>query len=192
MKTERGYKRSLTLAKLEQDGNGSDLATSMIDQQSTPFRLATANLSAMDHVRSYGYPLTDTRQRDDNSLRFVLHGRYLEGYVTQVFNYEHHQYGTVPSYELDMPVPGGLSGAPLFSAATGEVVGVVYGTNDVSLVEEYSSVNLDTGERRPEIHRICSFALAHYTETLRNLTGQATHGLTLREYVKAFNRTSPS
>ncbi len=107
----------------------------------------------------------------------------LEGYITRSFYFEHLQYGVVPSYELDMPAPQRLSGAPLFSAVTGEVVGVVYGTNDVGLVEEFSSVNPETGERKPEIHRIVSFALAHYTDTLRLLTGDATQGLALAEYV---------
>jgi len=100
------------------------------------------------------------------------------------FYHEHQTYGRIPSYELDMPTPAGLSGAPLVKVGSPEVIGVIYGSNDVATIEQEASVNPQTGKREPEIQRIISFGLAHYTETLRNLQGIATGGLPLHQYIK--------
>lgn len=101
------------------------------------------------------------------------------------FYYEHQTYGQTPSYELDMPTPAGLSGAPLVKTGSKEVVGVIYGSNDVATIEQEASINSESGKREPEIQRIISFGLAHYTETLKNLKGAATKGLPLQQYLRS-------
>jgi hypothetical protein len=88
------------------------------------------------------------------------------------------------SYELDMPAPEGLSGAPVVLHGTKAVVGVVYGHNDVALVEEHATVDDETGARSPEVLRIVSFGLAHHTHTLHELRGKATGGRPLKELVE--------
>jgi hypothetical protein len=89
----------------------------------------------------------------------------------------------MPSYELDMPAPEGLSGSPLLSGDD-MVIGVVYGNNEVATIDQFSSIDPTTGERQPEIQRVVSFALAYHTDALSNLTGKATHGVALKEYLK--------
>ena len=117
-------------------------------------------------------------------MTFQLNGRFLEGYVMRSFYYEHLRFGRTPSYELDMPTPAGLSGAPLVRTGSQDVIGVIYGSNDVATIEQMAQINTDTGKREPEIHRIISFGLAHYTETLRKLSGAATKGLPLYEFLQ--------
>ena len=68
--------------------------------------------------------------------RFLLAGRYLQGYVTRSFAYEHQEFGRITSYELDMPAPTGLSGAPLLKVGTMEVYGVIYGSHSVETIEQ--------------------------------------------------------
>jgi hypothetical protein len=78
----------------------------------------------------------------------------------------------MPSWELSFAVPGGLSGAPLFLDGTLEVVGVVYGNNDVATIEESATVD-SSGVRSPEVQRIVSFGLAHHHSQLLPLTAAA-------------------
>ena len=63
------------------------------------------------------------------------------------------------------------------------VAGVVFGTHDVAQIEELARRDPETGETEPEVVRIVSFGLAHYTESLWNLRGAVTAGKTLREVV---------
>jgi hypothetical protein len=51
------------------------------------------------------------------------------------------------------------------------------------MIEQFGRANPDTGTREPEIVRVKSFALADLTETLRNLTGPATDGRELADFV---------
>jgi hypothetical protein len=61
---------------------------------------------------------------------------------------------------------------------------VIYGSNDVQKIEEFARVDPETGERTPELTRIFSFGLAHYTTSLQELVGDATDGLPLLEYIR--------
>lgn len=86
-----------------------------------------------------------------------------------------------------MPAPEGLSGAPLMTLA-GEVLGVVYGTVETASIAEWASVD-EEGKRTPEVQRIVSFAVAHHTDSLLSLSGAATSGRTLREYLSSQARS---
>jgi hypothetical protein len=110
--------------------------------------------------------------------------RYLQGYITQAMFHEHPCYGKTMAYELDMPTPAGLSGAPLLIRNTRQIIGVVYGTNDVGQIEHYSQVD-EAGNRVPELQRIVSFGLAHHTANLLTLAGPATNGKPLGEYLRS-------
>jgi hypothetical protein len=105
--------------------------------------------------------------------------------VTRPWIYPSKEYGEIDSYELYMPVPGGLSGAPLMVDASLLVGGVIYGSYDVAQIEELASVDPDTNERRPEIQRIVSFGLAHSLRSLGRLAGPATGGRPLAELLRA-------
>jgi len=134
-------------------------------------------------VFGYGYPLTDTKD-SPQGLTFVLNARYLQGYVMRRFFYDHQKYVPTPVYELDMPAPEGLSGAPLVLLRTRRVVGVVFGTHDVGVIEERSYVDQATGQRTPELQRIVSFSLAHHLDVVSTLLVPGTTQF-LRSYLDA-------
>jgi hypothetical protein len=102
----------------------------------------------------------------------------------RTFHYSQNEFGQVVSYELDMPTPVGLSGAPLVDRRTRTVIGVVYGTNDVALIEELSTVDPESGSRLPEIQRKVSFGLAHFTDSLRALTNDLTENMPLADFIQ--------
>ncbi len=114
----------------------------------------------------------------------VLPGEaHMESYVMRTFSNDWPEFGRVASYELDMPALSGMSGAPIIRVGSREVIGVLYGRNDAETIEEFSSRDPETGARTPEVVRMTSFAVAHFTDTLRELRGQATQNLPLAEYL---------
>ena len=64
-----------------------------------------------------------------------------------------------------------------------EVYGVIYGSRGVEAIDQFASVDPDSGERTPEVVRLTTFGLAHHTETIVEAAGQATGGRPLRELV---------
>jgi hypothetical protein len=168
-KPDGGYK-ACWLENVAQDANGSDLATATI-LTDVPTRLnlalsRTAAASGAD-VLAWGYPLTEENV-SDTGRSFHLQARYLQGYVTRGFWHEHPRYGRTPCYEVDMPIPEGLSGAPLIRvpalgapvAGRPLVVGVVSGRIEVGAIDQFSTIDPATGERSPEVQRLVSFAIA--------------------------------
>lgn len=185
----QGEYSTLELIDLAQDENGSDLA---LARTSGPARsilhLGTVATETGDGVKTYGYPLTEVSQRDGRK-RFTLHSRFLQGYVTQAFHHDRPGWGSVPSYELDMLTPAGLSGAPLIDSVQGGVTGVIYGGWDVAQILSMASIDPETGTRIPEVQRLVSFGLAHYHDTLVATSGPATTGLRLRTYLNEGTQT---
>lgn len=174
------------LLDITQHPNGCDLAMARVALTHTRqlvLSIADNEALAATEVWSYGYPFSTVLPGVDGDNRARLEGRYLQGYITQAFRHEHHRYGMTMAYELDMPTPEGLSGAPLLKRNTREIIGVVYGTNDVALIERFSEVDQE-GKRTPEIQRVVSFGLAHHTSNLQSLAGPATNGKTLAEYIR--------
>lgn len=178
------------LLDLSRDANGADLASARLFEPQPnkwPLGLTRQNIAGGADVCTFGYPLTEERVGTSGNA-FTLHGRYLEGYVTRSFWYEHPKEGRVATYEVDMPAAEGLSGAPLLSRRGGvrpEVVGVIYGRSEAGLIDEFASFDPETGERQPEVRRIVSFVAAHYSDTLARLTGPATENQPLVTHLAA-------
>jgi hypothetical protein len=178
VKDKQGRYNPQLLTNVEQDPTGADLATATVDLE--PKLQLSLGSSSTDYgvdVWSFGYPLTETLAPET----FRLGGRFLQGYVTRTFFHEHREFGRTPAFELVMPAPEGLSGSPVVVVGTRSVIGVVYGENDVAVIDQFEKVDTTTGAHEPLIQRVVSFALAHYTDTLQNLRGTATGGRTLRE-----------
>jgi hypothetical protein len=198
IEVEDGRYRSFELTDLAQDANASDLALARLSidiPAQMNLQLASVATTSGADVWSYGYPLTTETLGPTGAPRFHLEARYLQGYVTRGFWHERPGYGAFPSYELDMPAPGGLSGAPVVRVQTlanrasrPQVVGVVYGRIETGVIEEFVSIDPDTGERRPEVQRVVSFAAAHYTSTLLEASGPATFDSRLADYIEAWER----
>jgi hypothetical protein len=180
---------------VSRDVNGTDMATGrLFEPHPNPdMRLLVGpdTRAAKDPLRvptmgtdvfTVGYPLTaETRDPITGEKRWELHARLLRGYTTRVFDFDRPGFGPVRSWEIDMPAPEGLSGAPLIMGGTSYVIGVVYGVNEVARIAEYAVDDPATGERRPEVLRIERFALATYTDDFRKLAGTATGGQPLSE-----------
>lgn len=169
--TGAGYGLAV-LRDIKQHPVGFDLASAMVDLVPT-FGMVLASEMPAPHgtnVWSFGYPLPDTELGSDDAARIRLHPRYLEGYLMRAFRHQPPGYPVTPAWELDMPTPAGLSGAPLVRMKSKEVIGVVYGSHAVETIEEISSRNSETGTVSPEIVRQTHFGLAHYLENLHSLS----------------------
>ncbi len=174
------------LTDIAKDPTGLDLATAKAAFSSTLLDLSDSSLSMGENIFTYGYPLTEDLPHPVAGRSLTVNGRYLEGYCTTTYYHEVPGYIRTPTYELDMPAPIGLSGAPIVKrdgAAT--VAGVVYGTKDTGTVEEFARIDETTGERTPELQRITTFAVAHYFDSLYNLRGPATDHMPLGEYLRS-------
>lgn len=178
------------LDNIHKDCNGSNLATADLQngEYGSLLTLSTTCADAGGKVWTLGYPDTIVKDRDikTNNPKAHITERYFETYITRAFYYEHPRYDQVPSFELAMPAPRGLSGAPIVrvNSVFNEVVGVIYGNNDVDTIERSSRIppDPDTGECEPRVQRVVSYALAHYTETLWKLKGPATQERPLVEF----------
>lgn len=161
----------LPLHDIQQDPSGADLATARVGLNPVGLSLGDDDsLPLSSDVWTFGYPLTSDLPHQQSGRSITLNGRSLKGYVTRDFWNEVPNFGRTPSYELDMPSPEGLSGAPLVKYSSLEVVGVVYGAT--------SSGNMG------QLERLTTFAVAHMGSTLRTLRGIATQGHTLAEYLR--------
>lgn len=161
----------LVLENLERDAGGADLASATIHTEvPLELRLGDSAYILMGHdVWTFGYPYTEKERLGNGDIAFTLNGRLLRGHVTRTFPFDHPEYGEVVSYELDIPAPLGLSGAPLILRGGYDVVGVIYYSHTVRAVAE-----LETP---------VSFSLAHVTPTLRALRGRATKEVPLEMYL---------
>jgi hypothetical protein len=146
--------------------------------------LSAHGLAFGDDVWTFGFPHTQVGTMEDGRLSFRLEGRYLQGYVTRGFIHDPPGFRPTPSYELDMPAPAGLSGAPLFKLRTLEVVGMVYGANETGSIVQMAEEDPKTGERIPYVERILAFGLAHQEFTLHGIQGPATGDRRLGEMLR--------
>lgn len=169
---EDGGVSLVRLLDVTQDESGADLATASLSDGPHPhgagLELSPDALTRGDEVWSYGYPLTPELAAGGDPRNVILNGRRLQGQVARARRYEHPPFGDVRCYEIAMPAPAGLSGAPLFRTPGRAVVGVLYARRDAE--------------------RDVSYAVAHRTETLHELRGVATNGLRLADHVADLRR----
>lgn len=174
------------LFNIQQDSNNTDLATANVAMMpEAEFVLAEKDVYEGTDVHSFGYPLMDFELNEETGEKFpAIDFRLLKGYITRNFWRDDPSFGRRNAYELDMPTPEGLSGSPLFKSGSREILGVVFGYNDVALIEYLGQFDHETGKREPDVQKIYHFGLAHNTETLKNLTTNATRNLPLHAYLK--------
>lgn len=114
---------------LGRDTNGSDLALGRVSfRLEEVLPLAEGAPAWGSDVLATGYPLSDREaDRVTSFLRLRLHARVLRGYITRAMPSGVGAGGRSRMLELDMIVPGGASGSPLFSGSPFEVIGVLAG-----------------------------------------------------------------
>lgn len=187
LQKESGEVSVVPLKNISRDtASQADLATANLSWSPKPMlRLASHGVPAGTAVFAVGHAQTEVTRGSTGGLVLRFQPQFLQGYVTRDLRFTHPLDGEVLSYELDMPTPPGLSGAPLVRVGTTEVLGVIYGTNDYERTVQFAHVDEVTRERQPDIIRVVSFGLAHHTITLRRLAGIATKGRPLWEYLRA-------
>jgi hypothetical protein len=164
------YDQVFELADLEQDAAGNDLALARVGYSVAPV-LALANDPAAwgEDIVACGYPLpVNSRNTDTREPKIDMNACLLRGYVTRLKIDGRPGREPVRAYELDMPAPGGVSGAPLFRPAPFEIVGVVYGEQDQHV----------RGRETP-----VTFSYAHHLSTLRYARATATRNRPLSEHL---------
>lgn len=168
------------IKKLERDANGADLAIGIVEAEpKLRLELELGPFVLMGHdVWTFGYPYTDQKPAAAGGYDFTLNGRILRGYATRTFPYGHPSGHKIDSYELDMPAPSGMSGAPLILRGGLKVTGIVYGIHDVELVDADS-----TSGHRIQTNRVVSFGLAHTAKTLRDASSGATNNMSLAKFL---------
>lgn len=173
------------LFNIQQDRNNTDVATANVAMMpEAEFVLAEKDVYEGTDVHSFGYPLMDFELNPETGERFpAIDFRLLKGYITRNFWRDDSVFGRGNAYELDMPTPEGLSGSPLFRSGSREVIGIIFGQNEVALITSFARIDPETNEREPEIQKVYHFGLAHNTETVRNLNTDATRNLPLHEYL---------
>ena len=184
VEVEKGKFKAYFLRDIERDRNDTDLATARCPYAPpVSLELWTKDLLLGEDVWAFGYPFPERKRNADGSLEHVISGRYLRGYMTRHFFYDHPTLGKTDAYELDMRAPQGVSGAALLRRDSIQVAGIIFGSTDVETIEEFASINPRTGVKEPEVRRIISFALAYDTETLGALTTTATGGIPLATFL---------
>lgn len=174
----------LYLENIQQDANRLDLATAIHGYKlSCQFEISSENIAIGRDIWTYGRPYT-IKQRAGDKIKFDSPLIFLKGYITRTLNHNHQEYGIMPSFEMNFAPPKGMSGAPILLLGTTKIIGVIHGSNDVSVIEQTKYVDPDTGKAEPEIQRILSYGLAHHTISLKNLIGIATGGLALNKYLE--------
>jgi hypothetical protein len=166
------------LQAVTRDPNGADLATAWVDlTDPAPYHLRAQpppESMGLD-VGTLGYPGTYFELHPSGQRRFDEQARFLQGYITRAFHYRPPSGGPeILSYEIDMPAPKGLSGAPLIAITPpyrGQIVGVIHGAHPPFGSQGESDLNLP-----PYV-----FALAHYHSTLMALRGPVTNDRPLSE-----------
>jgi hypothetical protein len=169
--------------------DGYDLAVGRVSDARfrplPPFELKDAGIGA--DVLAPGYPLPRRWRRSmDEPVQFEVTVRGLRGHVTSdgiVSGLG--QYGSLPSVEVDMQIPGGLSGAPLFDWGFIQnplkLVGVVRGTS-VLLSTRDEPFPADEDDDADEVERH-TFGLASPAIAVASLRGPATDGRPLGEII---------
>ena len=167
--------QNLPLAEISQDRSGTDLATASVEHSpKTPLAFPGEEIFIGHDVWAFGFPFSNVAERSGLALSF----RALKGYISRVFDHETANFGPIPSYEIDMPAPAGMSGAPLFTFKS--LVGMVYGELESYTINDWLFVD-ERGIVQPESRKVITFALAHRVEALRAVRGAATRDRALAE-----------
>lgn len=164
------YDRAFELTDLQRAANGADLAIARVGFTVDPvLPLATTPAAWGEDVVSCGYPLPlNSVDPDGGQPKLETNASLLRGYVTRIRPDDRPGWRAIRAYELDMPAPPGLSGAPLFRPDPFEVVGVVYREHDVVVSEADYPI---------------TFSLAHHLTTLREAQAGATDNLPLQAFL---------
>jgi hypothetical protein len=164
------YDEAFELADIEQVRPQLDLAIARVNYSIDPvITLAQEPAAWGENVVACGYPLpTDGSSPDTGEAKIDMNAMLLRGYVTRLKVDDRPGWRPVRAYELDMPAPNGISGAPIFREQPLEIVGVVY--------REHEYEVHDRGARL-----IFSFAL--HLSILRDAIGTATDGRPLHQHV---------
>ena len=163
------------LLNIEQHSKGLNLAIAQIDiAYSQGFRICAREALPGDEVIAYGYSPGEGVFAGGQISISRLNPRLMHGHITRSFYYSCPGFVRTYTYELNMPIPNGIYGAPVIKPATNEVVGVIFGVLDIPKAGR--SQGTDNGIRSSAARekQMMTLGLALHTDNLQNLQGMTT------------------
>lgn len=161
------YEAVYELVDLSFDPGGADIALARIGLRSEfQLRLAPEPFGWASDVVALGYPLPTALGTETPSPEFQISARAMKGFVVRIMS-DDLPGQPLRAYELDMPAPGGISGAPLLNPQTLDIGGIVYGTGSIQVGDS----------------PVYPFAKAYHLTVLAATSGPATHNHPLSEFL---------
>jgi len=158
------------LGNIEQHSEGLDLATAQVDfVYDQGLHICAREALPGAEVVAYGYSPVEDAFAGGQILDSRPNFRLMHGHITRSLQYSSPGFGRTYSYELNMPMPNGIYGAPVIKPASNEVVGVIFGVLDMPKAGRLQSVNNETGSSKDREKQMMTFGLAHHTDNLQFL-----------------------
>ena len=160
------------LLNIEQHSEGLDLAIAQIDlSYGQGLRVCASEALPGDEVIAYGYSPGEGVFAGEQISTSLLNPRLMHGHITRSFHYSCPGFVQTYTYELDMPIPNGIYGAPVIKQATNEVVGVVFGVLDIPKAENPQGTGKGIRSGAARDKKMMTLGLAHHTDNLHTLRG---------------------
>ncbi len=164
------------LLNIERHNEGLDLAIAQVDLAYEGLRISAREALSGEEVIAYGYSPGEGVFAEGQISISRLNPRLIHGHITRSFYYSHPGFVQTYTYELNMPMPNGIYGAPVIKPATNEVVGVIFGVLDIPKAGcprgNYSGIRSSAARE----DQMMTLGLAHHTDNLKNLQGMPTSG----------------
>ena len=163
------------LLNIEQHSEGLDLAIAQIDlAYGQGLRVCASEALPGDEVIAYGYSPGEGVFAGEQISISRLNPRLMHGHITRSFHYSCPGFVQTYTYELNMPIPDGIYGAPVIKQATNEVVGVVFGVLDIPEAESPQGTDKGIRSSAAREKKMMTLGLAHHTDNLKTLRGIST------------------
>ncbi len=160
------------LLNIEQHSEGLDLAIAQIDlAYGQGLRVCASEALPGDEVIAYGYSPGEGVFAGEQISISRLNPRLMHGHITRSFHYSCPGFVQTYTYELNMPIPNGIFGAPVIKQATNEVVGVVFGVLDIPKAESPQGTGNGIRSGAAREKKMITLGLAHHTDNLQTLRG---------------------
>ena len=165
------------LLNIEQHSEGLDLAIAQIDlAYGHGLHICAREALPGDEVIAYGYSPGEGVFAGGQISISRLNPRLMHGHITRSFYYSCPGFVRTYTYELNMPMPSGIYGAPVIRPATNEVVGVIFAVLDILEAGRPEGIDDVISSNATREKQMMTLGIAHHTDNLRNLQGIPTSG----------------
>ncbi len=166
-----------SLLDIKQHSEGLDLAVAHVDfVYDQGLHIGVIEALPGDEVMVYGYSPGEGEFIGEQISTSQLNPRLMHGYITRSFDYDCPGFVRTYSYELNMPMPNGIYGAPVIRPATNEVIGVIFGILDIPRAGHPKGIENVIRSRGAREKQMLTLGLAHHTANLQEFQGTITNG----------------